>query len=664
VSKRTLAIFASLTVLVSILNFGQRTATSQSQPAFGYFNLPGIGFVVQPFVPVTISWSLDNPAQVDSQDLILSTDGGATFLIKIAAHMPPQQTELKWGPATANATPRAKLKLALLLKTGAIENVFSEEFSILAVPKVNGQVGTLRKDARLGGDDRTIDVGQWPGDAGDESVSNARDIESNSHAGMSPEFASPGSCTSAELPMLYYNMDNQTACATYDGEPALAQDPTDPNRYFTITGPRLRSSASPEITSTSPWAYSGTSSTRNLDFGGLDNWGDNIIDAGADGAVYAISLASQRGGTVPDRILIFRSKDHGSTFEPGVVIPNLETGQFLDKPVIAVNPLNAETLVMTYNAVNFPFGTRVAICKQASTGNLADASIWGVSTPKDQNGIDMPTVGTTHPLIDPIDSTSYRLFVVQTNCAMGQETGYAIHQYQLTTGQLSFSNAVLDRLVAAKVASDLDGSLVSAPRWNANSAHQAIEDALRLSRQANYTKAALDYCDPNAHRMYIPTLVDTRNNANFNGGLSSDLFLTVWQYTGTESAVTKRILPGEGEKYVACAVTDGHGRVWVMPFIIASTTDIQRAQHGVIAINRRTGDPGAIAYSGIRLPANVPNAGLFLGDYIYTQASFYPDPNNPGNVNGLGSRVPYETFTDTLYDCSSLWFRIEISGWI
>jgi len=170
--------------------------------------------------------------------------------------------------------------------------------------------------------------------------------------------------------------------------------------------------------------------------------------------------------------------------------------------------------------------------------------------------------------------------------------------------------------------------------------------------------------------MYIPTLVNTTNNPNFpDGGLTSDLFLTVWQYTGTESVTTKRILPGEKEKYVACAVTDGHGRVWVDAFIIASdpnnyqNMDNQRAQKGVIGLSRTTGDPGSIAYMPVRLPGVIPNPNLFLGDYIYTQAAFYPDPNNPGNVNGLGSRVASPTFTDTLYLCSFANFEIEVSGW-
>jgi len=360
------------------------------------------------------------------------------------------------------------------------------------------------------------------------------------------------------------------------------------------------------------------------------------------------------------------------SFEPGVAVPNIPAGQFVDKPVLAVNPLDSETLVITFNIISLTPASRVAICKQASTGVLSNPNIWGISIPKSQSGGDLSDEGSTHPLIDPIDSNSFRLFVVQTNYTFSQtEAGYAVYQYQLSKGQLALNNANLQRILPAEVL--VNGSPVGAQHWTINSSHQAIEDALRVSQgTSNYTKAAIDYCDPSAHRMYIPTLVNTTNNPSFpDGGLTSDLFLTVWQYTGTESATTKRILPGEKEKYVACAVTDGHGRVWVDAFIIASdpnnyqNMDNQRAQKGVIAINRRTGDPGAIAYMSGRLPGNVPAGNLFLGDYIYTQAGFYPDPNNPANVNGLGSRVSSPTFTDAFLGggCSFAAFWVEVSGW-
>lgn len=661
--KRTTLFVAALFLSMgSTLSVGTPTARTQSAIVRGRFNAPALGQALLPFVPVIVSWAVDNPAEVDSQDLILSTDGGLTFTTKIAAHLPPEQHNLKWGTAPSNATGRAKLELALHLKNGVIEYVFSDDFSISSFATIGGNQTASAASENVSARDAVVN--DAPGNVavddmenpGKSSTPQGADTPSSD---VSPAFANPGSCTTGATPILNYNMNHPTQCSSiYNGEPALAQDPTDPTRFFTATG------GFAEIGSSAQWAFSGSSTTNSLNFNGLTSRGDLTVEVGADGTVYVTALAQPFGTNVPDGILIFRSKNHGVTFETGVAVPNIPTGQFVDKPVLAVNPLDKQTLVITFNLPNASPGTNVAICKQASTGNLGDPNIWGVSNPKDDNGGDLSTSGSTHPLIDPIDSNTYRLFVVQTNSIYTLiENGYAIYQYQLTKGQLTVSNAVLKRIRPAEVM--VNGSPVGAPRWNANSTHQGIEDALRVSGGgSNFTKAAIDYCDPNAHRMYIPTLVDTTNNPNFpDGGLTSDLFLTVWQYTGTESVTTKRILPGEKEKYVVCAVTDGHGRVWVDAFIIASGTDTQRAQKGVIALNRATGDPGAIAYMSVRLPGVIPNPNLFFGDYIYTQAAFYPDPNNPGNVNGLGSRVASPTFTDELYLCSSAYFEIEVSGW-
>ena len=660
--RTTPFVVALFLALGAMLSIGTPTVRTQSPIAKGRFNAPAIGQAVLPFVPVSLNWAIDNPAEVDSQDLILSTDGGLTFTTKIAGHLPPEQRHLQWGAAPANATGRAKLELALHLKNGTIEEVFSDDFSISPSPNPPGVGIQTAAFENVNTGDSNINASHVNSPVDDmekpDKPGNQQDGDSASSE-VSPQFANPGSCTTAVTPVLNYNMNHPTQCVSfYGGEPALAQDPTDPTRFFAVTGNFA------ETSSTAQWAYSGTSTTNSLNFNGLTSRGDLTVEVGADGTVYATGLAQVGVGGPPDRILIFRSRDNGSTFETGVAVPNVPTGQFVDKPVLAVDPLDRQTLVITFNIPSLTPGARVAICKRAATGNLSDPTIWGVSTPKDDTGADLSTAGSTHPLIDPIDSTNYRLFIVQTNAVYTlSEAGYAIYQYQLSTGELTVSNAALKRILPAEVM--VNGSPVGAPRWNANANHQPIESALRISGGgSNFTKAAIDYCDPTAHRMYIPTLVNTTNNANFpDGGLTSDLFLTVWQYTGTESVTTKRILPGEKEKYVACAVSDGHGRVWVDAFVIASSTDPQRAQKGVIALNRTTGDPGAIAYMSIRLPAAIPNPNLFLGDYIYTQAAFYPDPNNPGNVNGLGSRVASPTYSDTLYLCSSPNFFIEVSGW-
>jgi hypothetical protein len=666
VRRTTPFVVALFLALGAMLSVGTPTVRTQSPIARGRFNSPAIGQAVLPFVPVSLNWAIDNPAEVDSQDLILSTDGGLTFMTKIAGHLPPEQQHLQWGAALANATGRAKLELVLHLKNGTIEEVFSGDFSISLSPNPPPGVGiqtatstgfqnvnTADSNINASSVNSPVDDMEKPGRPGNQQDADGASSE------VSPQFANPGSCTTAATPVLNYNMNHPTQCVSfYNGEPALAQDPTDPTRFFSATGTVA------EASSTAQWAFSGTSTTNGLNFNGLISRGDLTVEVGADGTVYVAALAEPFGTNVPDRILIFRSKDHGVTFETGVAVPNVPTGQFVDKPVLAVGPLDRQTLVITFNIPSLTPGTRVAICKRAATGNLSDPTIWGVSTPTDDTGVDLSTVGSTHPLIDPIDSTNYRLFIVQTNAVFTlSEAGYAIYQYQLSSGQLTVGNAALKRILPAEVM--VNGLPVGAPRWNANSNHQAIENALHVSSGgSNFTKAAIDYCDPNTHRMYIPTLVNTTNNANFpDGGLTSDLFLTVWQYTGTESVTTKRILPGEKEKYVACAVTDGHGRVWVDAFVIASSTDPQRAQKGVTALNRTTGDPGAIAYMSVRLPAAIPNPNFFLGDYIYTQGAFYPDPNNPGNVNGLGSRVASPTYSDTVYLCSSPNFFIEVSGW-
>lgn len=201
-----------------------------------------------------------------------------------------------------------------------------------------------------------------------------------------------------------------------------------------------------------------------------------------------------------------------------------------------------------------------------------------------------------------------------------------------------------------------------------------VRDSSCVGTNKNATKAAIGYCDPNARRMYIPTLVNTAGL--LSDGVTSDLFLTVWTYSGTnQGTVTKRILPAEKEKYAACAVTDGHGRVWVNAYVTGQhpynpgNGDNHRAQMGAIAIDRVTGDPGSIAFVSLRLPQNLTYTSadqFFLGDYVYTQGAFYPDPNNPGNVNGLGSRIAMPTYTDLVnYSCSpaSNYFLINLAGW-
>lgn len=504
------ATISSLILLLSacsLLTAVPRIGRAQSHIIRGRFDSPPRGHVLPPYVPVTISWAIDDAADVDAQDLILSTDGGTTFKIKIVAHLPREQRQLIWGTGPANATGRARLKLVLHSINGEVEEVIGDDFSISPFPRAPTRASASAQDLDM------YDAHSKSATAADaqEERDNNNDSSTGGDAAdkveVTPSFANPGSCTTAEVPVLNYNMNHPTPCFPYNGEPALAQDPTNPKRFFIVTG------LTSEISSTAQWAFSGSSTATAFNFGnGIQSRGDLTVEVGSDGTVYAAALAQSAG--FPDIILIFRSKNHGVSFEPGVAVPNIPVGQFVDKPVLAVNPLDSETLVITFNISLTP-GSRVAICKQASTGVLSIPNIWGISIPRSQFGGDLSDQGSTHPLIDPIDSNSFRLFVVQTNYTYSQtEAGYAVYQYQLSKGQLALNNANLQRILPAEVL--VNGSPVGAQHWTINSSHQAIEDALRVSQgTSNYTKAAIDYCDPSAHRMYIPTLVNTTNNPSF-----------------------------------------------------------------------------------------------------------------------------------------------------
>jgi hypothetical protein len=635
----SLIIAGSYGTTTSVASRGNGASGGQAQVGRGRVSSPIRGQVLEAGMPVTLNWTVDDLTDVQSQDLILSTDGGDSFNLKIAAYLPPVQHQLIWSTGAFNATGRGRLKVLLRLRVGAFAEVISDDFSILPAPR-NPLAASMA----------TAQVMK------DGSLTNS----------IAPAFASPGPCVSAPLPTLNFNMTGTPPPSSlYRGEPSLAQDPTTPEHFHTGTG-AFSQTASINTTAVQ-WGYTGTSTTQGLNFGGLVPNGDITTAIGLDGAVYIVSLArSVPGGTV-NRIVIFRSKTQGATFEQGVAVPNVPD-TFVDKPVVAVNPNDQETLVITFNTPNLNPATRVAICKKASTGSLSSGNQWGVVQPRNQFGIDLSVSANTHPLIDPVDATNYWLFIVQPNDIFSSQPpiqGYKVYQYQVAKGALTLSNAIQQRVLPAQVLVGNPQRLVGAPPWTNNPTCRAIEEAVRASQNcqffpANIVRAAIDYCDPNAHRMYIPTLVNTTNNPDFpDGGLTSDLFVTVWQYTGTESTITKRILPDEKEKYVACALTDGHGRVWVNAYIIAAApnnpggTDNQRAQMGTIAINRLTGDPGSIAYMSLRLPQNTGGQIVFLGDYVYTEAAFYS--------NG-GSRTAAPTYTDLLeFGLNAFW--IKVSGW-
>jgi hypothetical protein len=217
-------------------------------------------------------------------------------------------------------------------------------------------------------------------------------------------------------------------------------------------------------------------------------------------------------------------------------------------------------------------------------------------------------------------------------------------------------------------------SVVNAPRWTSNNIQcSAIEDTLRVSEncgrgRSNFTKAAIDYCDPNAHRMYIPTLADT--TGLLSDGVTSDLFVTVWQYTGGDSIVTSRVLTspppgpysgGYRHKYVVCASTDGHGRAFITGYVVTVgfyadgsplPPDYNRAQPASFQIDPLTGSSLGGAFITMQLPTNAtaPNNPTFLGDYIYTQASY--DSSNGGSI------APIVTYSDSRDPCNIKYFLI------
>ena len=238
-------------------------------------------------MPVTVNWELDNPAEIESQDLILSTDGGLSFKAMIAAHLPSQQQQLIWAAAYYHATGRGKLKLSLHLVNGGIDEIISDDFSILSAPHNPAMAAQARNNVMEGSAGR--------GDVG-------------------PSFANPGPCVTATLPTLptlNYNMTNTTPCSNFYGrEPSLAQDPTNPSHFHTVGG-----FGGDTNTTGGDWQFTGTSTTSQLSF--QDKFGvfyaqrgDMTTALGVNGTVYVVSMgATSFNADAPvDSIMILRSK--------------------------------------------------------------------------------------------------------------------------------------------------------------------------------------------------------------------------------------------------------------------------------------------------------------------------------------------------------------------
>ena len=360
---------------------------------------------------------------------------------------------------------------------------------------------------------------------------------------------------------------------------------------------------------------------------------------------------------------------------------------------MAVHPGNANILAITFVEPDTGNGAsiRLAICNGALTdslGNpsdLSDPSYWSFTRPTKSaiptDYLDVVSSGSTHPVIDPINtgSTSYWLFMVQPNMFLTNGTGGAkVYKYQLNNGDPAGALGAPVQTPPLPPGGVAGETSVGYPLWSTNSnGCTHIEETLRVAEncargRANLTRAAIDYCDSTAHRMYIPVLANTLGSGLQNP-LTSDLFVIVWQYTGTPNPscptgiCTSRILPVENHKYAACAATDGHGRVWVNCYAVTSalnsvngTVDYQTAQMGAFAVDRITGAAGSVAYMSLRLPqAFTPVIDINkFGDYVYTEATYYPTSG--------GSRIGMPTYTDLQVNCSGTLrndFWIGISGW-
>ena len=129
----SLVVTGSYGTTTSVAGRGKSASGGQPQVGRGRVSSPIRGQVLEAGLPVILNWAVDDLTGVQSQDLILSTDGGASFNLKIAAYLPPVQHQLIWSAAAYNATGRGRLKVLLRLRGGGFAEVISEDFSILPI---------------------------------------------------------------------------------------------------------------------------------------------------------------------------------------------------------------------------------------------------------------------------------------------------------------------------------------------------------------------------------------------------------------------------------------------------------------------------------------------------------------------------------------------------
>jgi hypothetical protein len=254
------------------------------------------------------------------------------------------------------------------------------------------------------------------------------------------------------------------------------------------------------------WQFSGTASVNLADVSPYAARGDMTTEIGRDGTVYIVSMASTsflRDAPV-DRIVILRSRNGGSTFEPAVSIPGLPV-PVIDKPVVAVHPNDSQTLVITFQKSSGGTAgeTWLAICNAAATGDLSSASNWSFIHPmrsSDPSDL-LKGYDTVHPLIDPVSSTSpfYWLFIVNTNDDFGLgAAGFSVFKYQITNRSYSIDNG------GAPVQTLIPPGGLGYPLWtNSNIACTSIEDALRVSESCARGRANLSRLAASRRRVEI-----------------------------------------------------------------------------------------------------------------------------------------------------------------
>jgi hypothetical protein len=122
--------------------------------AEGRFLAPGAGATLESGATVRVAWSVaqTRDREPDEMELMLSLDGGRTFLIRVTRDLPPETLVFAWR---VPALPTAHAQLALRTGEGGAEEIalVSGEFAIVA-----GAATPLEPTAKIAGEWRTRDA--------------------------------------------------------------------------------------------------------------------------------------------------------------------------------------------------------------------------------------------------------------------------------------------------------------------------------------------------------------------------------------------------------------------------------------------------------------------------------------------------------------------------